>query len=110
MRARTRTANAIFRTLTLSLLISPVFAQSGGGHPAPPPNPPPPLPRPDPSNFDKDRLLVESETRNSQEKNGQEETCFLPPLNSVHSHTVAVANLQLSGKAKREYEAACGAL
>jgi tetratricopeptide (TPR) repeat protein len=28
----------------------------------------------------------------------------------VHSHTVAVGSLQLSGKAKREYESACGAL
>lgn len=109
MQARVRTVNAIFRTLTLSLLISPAFAQSGS-HAAPPPNPPPPLPRPDPSNFDKDRLLLESERGKFQAKNGEESNCFLPPLNLVHTRTVAVANLQLSGKAKKEYESACGAL
>jgi tetratricopeptide (TPR) repeat protein len=109
MRARTRIVSAILCAVTFSLLISSALAQ-GGSHPTPPVNPPPPPARPDPSNFDKDRLLMESETRNSQLKNGEEYTCFLPPLNVVHSRTVAVANLQLSGKAKKEYESACSAL
>ncbi len=53
---------------------------------------------------------MESEDRKSQTDYGAEPTCLLPPLNSVRNHTVSVANLQLSGKAKKEYEAACGAL
>jgi tetratricopeptide (TPR) repeat protein len=108
MQAQTRIVKAVVSTVTLSLLILPALAQ-GGGRSAPPPNPPTPLPRPDPSNFDKDRLMLESEAGKSQTKTG-EDTCFLPPLNSVHSHVVAIANLQLAGKAKREYEAACSAL
>jgi tetratricopeptide (TPR) repeat protein len=54
--------------------------------------------------------MLESQTGKPATKDGEEATCFLPPLNLVHSHTVAVANLQLSGKARREYDAACGAL
>ena len=110
MRARTRAINAICCGVIVSVLMTSGLAQSGGGHAAPPPNPPPPLPRPDPSNFDKDRLLLESDAGKLQPKNGGEYTCFLPPLNSVRSHTVSVANLQLAGKARREYESACGAL
>ena len=109
MRAQSWIVNAWFFVVTFTLLIPPVLAQSGG-HAAPPPNPPAPLPRPDPSNFDKDRLLLESETRKLGPKNGEDLACFLPPLNSVHSHTVAAANLQVSGKARREYGSACSAL
>jgi tetratricopeptide (TPR) repeat protein len=98
---------AVLCAATLSLLVSPAFAQ---GHAAPPPNPPAPLPRPDPSDFDKDKLLMESEDRKLELKNGEDSSCLLPPLNTVHSRTVTVAHLQLSGKAKKEYEAACGAL
>ena len=107
MRSRSQIVNAVFCALTLGLLASPAFAQTRS---APPPNPPQPLPRPDPSNFDKDRLLMESEARKSATDYAQEPTCLLPPLNVVHNRTVSVANLQLSSKAKREYEAACGAL
>src|ERR1700739_129943 len=99
MRAQTGIVNAIFCALILGLVISPAFAQ-GGGHAAPPAHPPAPLPRPDPSNFDRAWLMLESETRNSQGKSGEESICFLPPLNSVHSHPVPVTSLQLSGKAK----------
>ncbi len=108
MQAQTRIAKLFFLALTFLWPASLAFAQ--GSHSAPPPNPPAPLPRPDPSNFDKDRLLLESEARKSQAKNPQEENCFLPPLSAVHSHTVAVANLQLPGKARKEYDAACGAI
>ena len=113
MRARTHSLKAVLLILSLSLLLTPALAQSGGGgggRAAPPPNPPQPLPRPDPSNFDKDRLLLESENRKSEPKNAADFNCFLPPLNVVHSHTVAVANLQPSGKARKEYESACSAL
>jgi len=96
--------------VTFCLLTSLVLGQASGGRSAPPPNPPPPLPRPDPSNFDKDRLMLESQTGNSATKNGEEGTCFLPPLTSGHSHTVAASNLQLSAKARKEYGSACSAL
>jgi tetratricopeptide (TPR) repeat protein len=39
-----------------------------------------------------------------------DDTCFLPPLNAVHTPTVAVANLQAPPKAKKEYDSACNAL
>ena len=108
---RTRITRAVVGTVIFGWFTASAFlAQSGGGHGGPPPNPPAPLPRPDPSNFDKDRLLLESETGKSQAKNGEDGACFLPPLSAVHSHTVPVASLQLSGKARREYETACGAL
>jgi len=54
--------------------------------------------------------MLETDAAKLQGKNGDENSCFLPPLSLVHSHTVGVGNLQLSGKAKKEYEAACGAL
>jgi predicted Zn-dependent protease len=110
MQARTRITNALLSALTFWLLTSLALGQASGGRSAPPPNPPPPLPRPDPSNFDKDRLILESRTGKPETKKGEEDTCFLPPLSLVHSRTVAVANLQLSGKARKEYESACSAL
>lgn len=110
MQARSWTAYAFFSALTLCLLILPAIGQAGG-HSAPAPKAPTPLPLPDPSNFDKDRLLLESETGKSPSKNGNGEyNCFLPPLNTVRIQTVAVANLQLSGKARKEYESACSSL
>jgi tetratricopeptide (TPR) repeat protein len=109
MQARICITTSVLWALILPVLILPAIAQAGGGGGGRtvPVNPPPTLPRPDPSNFDKDQLLLESETRKSK-TNGGENTCFLPPLNSWRSHTVGVADLQLSPKAKKEYEAACG--
>jgi len=43
-------------------------------------------------------------------KNPKEDNCFLPPLNSLHTGTVGVADLQAPDKAKREYEDGCIAL
>lgn len=106
MQARICITRSVLWALTLPVLVLPAIAQAGGGGRTVPVNPPPSLPRPDPSNFDKDRLLLESEARKSQTSGG-ENNCFLPPLNSWHSHTVGVASLQLSAKAKKEYEAAC---
>src|SRR5277367_3311349 len=81
MQARIRITATVLWALILPVLVLPAIAQAGGGGRTVPVNPPPSLPRPDPSNFDKDRLLLESEARKSQSKNGEENNCFLPPLN-----------------------------
>src|ERR1700674_3414745 len=93
MQARICITTSVLWALILPVLILPAIAQAGGGGGGRtvPVNPPPTLPRPDPSNFDKDQLLLESETRKSK-TNGGENTCFLPPLNSWRSHTVGVAD------------------
>ena len=38
------------------------------------------------------------------------DTCFLPPLHLVQVQTITTANLGVSAKAKKEYEAACASL
>jgi len=41
---------------------------------------------------------------------GEKDTCFFPPLNGLRNPVVAIANLQVATKAKKEYAAACGAV
>lgn len=37
-------------------------------------------------------------------------TCFLPPVDGIHSSTVSVGRLEVPGKAEHEYHSACSAL
>jgi tetratricopeptide (TPR) repeat protein len=100
------------RVAAFLLLVTPMLAQGrgGGSKSPPPPNPPPPLPRPDAANFDQNRLILDSQNEKGAKKIGEENNCLLPPLNSVHSSTVAVAALQIADKAQKEYGAGCRAL
>ena len=97
---------------TSSSFVTPLLAQSGGAgssHPTPRPNPPQPLPRPQESAFDETRIKLESNSPKPVRQPGGENTCFLPPLSTVPSPTIAIANLQVAAKAKKEYAAACAA-
>lgn len=102
----------LFGALALSSLVTSGWPQSGGAsRPTPIPNPPPqPLPRPQDSTFDQNRIRLESSLGKPGSHTGQEGTCFLPPLTGIHSPTVAVTNLQIATKGKKEYSAACSAL
>jgi predicted Zn-dependent protease len=79
-------------------------------HPTPAPNPPPPMPRPNQSTFDQTRLAIESNSRNAALKSEIEDNCFLPPLSTMRITTVAVTQVQLPAKARKEYEQACAAI
>jgi len=101
---------ALLWMATSSSLVTPLFAQSGAGaHPTPPPNPPQPLTRPLESTFDEARIKLESNSPKPVRPAGDENTCFLPPLNTVPSSTISIAHLQVAPKAKKEYAAACAA-
>src|SRR6266849_3834661 len=68
---------------TSSSLVTPLLAQSGAGaHPTPAPNPPQPLTRPLESTFDQARIKLESNSPKPVRQAGDENTCFLPPLNT----------------------------
>ena len=95
---------------TISILISPAWAQHGGGsHPAPPPNPPAPLPRPQDSNFDKSRIELDS-TGEPMRQNNADDRCLLPPLNGTREPVVDVKSMQVSAAGRKEYAGACGAI
>jgi len=103
---------AAVRAAAPFFLVTAMLAQGhgGGAKSTPPPNPPPALPRPDASDFDQNRLILDSQDAKGSKKSGEENNCLLPPLNSVHSSTVAVAALQIAEKAQKEYAASCRAL
>lgn len=79
---------------------------------APPPTPRPmaPTPPPSPTTFDQDKLIIDSNSKVETPQIAKEENCFLPPLNGVRGPMVALSNLQIPAKAKREYEDGCAAL
>jgi tetratricopeptide (TPR) repeat protein len=102
----------LFGALALSSLATSGWSQSGGtSRPTPIPNPPPqPLPRPQDSTFDQTRIKLESNSPKPVRQAADDDTCFLPPLTTIHRPTVTVANLQIAPKAKKEYAGACSAL
>jgi len=96
-----------FCAVIVSLFGSLVLAQKPGSLPPPRPAPPPVAPT---DTFDQNRLRYGDKAASPTAAIGEKDTCFLPPLNGVGNPTVAVANLQASAKAKKEYGAACSAL
>ena len=96
-----------------ALLFSAVclFAQHGGGA-ARPQSPPPQAPTAPPSatDFEQNRLFLESNGKPVSAKNPQGESCLLPPLSSVVPATVGVGDLKIPGKAQKAYENGCAAL
>ena len=97
----------------LALILGSVFAAAQ----KPPASPPPPPvaspsvvhPRPpaQPADGDVRVNLNNLPTSRDAEK---PDTCFLPPLDSIRTSIVAVAQLQIPAKARREYQRACSAL
>ena len=61
-----------------------------------------------------DSMLDQTKAANGDAKSGsnndREETCFLPPLNGVHSVVVEVADLQVPPKAQQDYQDGCAAV
>jgi tetratricopeptide (TPR) repeat protein len=102
------TASAVLGAALFSLFAATMFAQKGGSHPPPAPVL---LPKPSADSFEHHRLINDIKSDpTSPQGSGEENTCFLPPLNGVHNPTVTVANLQVGTKARKEYQAACDAL
>ena len=85
------------------------FAQKGGSIPSPQPRPAPP-PRAPTDTFDENQLRYGEKNPTPPTNLGEKDTCFFPPLNGLRSPMVAVANLEASAKAKKEYATACSAL
>ena len=100
----------------LILGVLPVLAQRGGGGTTRPPTPPTqapatPTPPPNPTtNFDQNKLILDSIVKTSPSQAAKVDNCFLPPLNGVRSATVRIADLQIPAKAQREYADGCTAV
>src|SRR5689334_9085198 len=75
-----------------------------GNNTAPPPPLPPPPPRAPTDSFDQTRLRYERKGQPVPPQAQPSDYCFLPPLNSVRSASVEVANLRIPPKAKRHYQ------
>ena len=82
-------------------------AGGGGGHPS---NPPPPPVRPQSSDFDQQRIQLQSNGPQANSPAGDRDACLLPPLSTIQLPTVGVRNLQISSKAKKDYSSGCSAL
>jgi tetratricopeptide (TPR) repeat protein len=91
------------------LSVMPVLAQRGGGGNTRPPTPPPQAPTaPTPAtNFDQNKLMLDSNVKTISSQIAKGDNCFLPPLNGVRSATVGIADLQIPAKARKEYEDGC---
>jgi len=105
-----KTIAAIF-LLFLSAL--PVTAQHGS-HPVPPTqatSQPRPSEVPSANNrWDENDLIYGKGANQISPKIGNEDNCFLPPLNGLTPASVTVSDLQVPAKAKREHDAGCLAL
>ncbi len=88
-----------------------VFAQHGGGG-ARPQSPPPQAPTAPQSatDFDQNKLFLDSNGKPAPPKSPQGDYCLLPPLNGAISPTVRIGDLKIPGKAQKEYESGCSAL
>lgn len=93
--------------VTISVCCGSAFAQKS--IPAPQPRPAPP-PRAPTDTFDENQLRYGAKNAAAPTNPGEKDTCFFPPLNGLRSPVVAVANLQASPKARKEYGMACAAL
>ena len=75
------------------------------------PDPTPPQMRSSPGYNDLDQVpLTVRNPGDFPQKKAEEATCFLPPLDGVHSSTVGISTLETQKKARGEYEKACSAL
>src|SRR5947209_7412289 len=108
------TANVPLLTalMAFSLFTSAAAAQGHGGssRSSTPGSPPPKVSRPDPSNFDQDQMILRNQEKDGTKRAEKEDTCFLPPLNFVHSPAIAVTSLHVSPRALKQYATACSAL
>jgi tetratricopeptide (TPR) repeat protein len=88
-----------------------LFAQHGGGG-ARPQSPPPQAPTAPQSatDFDQNKLFLDSNGKPAPPKNAQGDNCLLPPLSGAISATVRIGDLKIPGKAQKEYENGCAAL
>jgi len=88
-----------------------LFAQHGGGG-ARPQSPPPQAPTAPPSatDFEQNKIFLDSNGKPLPPKSAQGEHCLLPPLSGVVPATVGVGDLKIPGKAQKAYESGCAAL
>ena len=88
-----------------------LFAQHGGGG-ARPQSPPPQAPTAPQSatDFEQNKLFLDSNGKPIPPKSAQSNNCLLPPLSGVTSATVGVGDLKIPGKAQKAYENGCAAL
>jgi tetratricopeptide (TPR) repeat protein len=86
-------------------------AQHGGGG-ARPQSPPPQAPTAPQSatDFEQNKIFLDSNGKPVSAVNAQTENCLLPPLSGVVPATVGVGDLKIPGKAQKEYENGCTAL
>src|SRR5215467_3043143 len=94
----------------LGLILSCLFAAAQ--KPPPIPAPPPPVVHhsaPPQMGHPAD-VRVNLNNRPTLHDAKRNDTCFLPPLDSIRSSVVAAAQLQIPAKARREYQRACAAL
>jgi hypothetical protein len=69
------------------------------------------IPKPITDTFD--RVNIHGPTNNNPEKantNEKEQACLLSPLNLIESPTIAVEQLRIASKARKEYQQACSAI
>jgi hypothetical protein len=69
------------------------------------------IPKPITDTFD--RINIHGPTNNNPEKantNEKEHACLLSPLNLIESPTLAVEQLRIASKARKEYQQACSAI
>jgi tetratricopeptide (TPR) repeat protein len=103
-------ATSAFSVLVLSVSLG--FAQHGGGGGARPQSPPPQAPTAPQSatDFDQNKLFLDSNSKPADNKVVKGASCFLPPLNGVTVTTVKVEDLQIPSKAQKSFENGCAAL
>ena len=102
-----RAAPHVAYVLMLSCVALAQGAGGVGGHPS---NPPPPPVRPQSSDFDQQRIRLQSNGPQSNSPVGDRDACLLPPLSTIQLPTVGVANLHIGSKAKKDYASGCSAL
>jgi hypothetical protein len=101
-----------FCASALVLSVTPLLAQHRGAGNTRPPTPPPQAPTtPAPAtNFDQNKLMLDSNVKPASSPIAKENNCFLAPLNGVRSATVGIADLQIPARAQRKYEDGCAAV
>jgi len=95
----------------------PAIAQQGGQstHAAPPPPASPATPQPPDgasanNPWDQNDLIYGKDGKQGSSKTGKGDSCFLPPLSGLTPASVALSDLRIPAKAKRDHDDGCAAL
>lgn len=114
-----RLASGLFRVSVLGCLQAAAFALSvlpanaqQGTHAAPPPPASPATPQPPDgasanNPWDQNDLIYGKGSEQISSKTGKDGSCFLPPLSGLAPASVAVSDLRIPAKAKRDHDDGC---